>query len=155
MRLELVLPLCLVCGCWQRSSEPPLADVPARTATPKRQTDPAGLYTDDEIQKLAKFDIDEESRRVGGLLDIRCLDVVPAGESYPREKVFRELKLNDARVRDFREFGKGRVVFLTWQVSPSYDLSCMTAVNDRDNDGLTMTDPKRKVYGIRLVSRSK
>ncbi len=43
------------------------------------------------------------------------------------------------------------LTFLRWQVSPSYDIVRMTAINDRLNAGLGMADPQRKVYGIRLV----
>jgi hypothetical protein len=113
------------------------------------------LYTDEEIRKLAKFDIDRVSGGDRGIFGIPCLEVVPAGESYPRAKVFQTLNLNDTRLRDFRQSGIMAVVFLTWQVSPSYDICCMTAINDSGNDGLELTDPKRKVYGIRLLSRSK
>jgi len=116
---------------------------------------PPKLYTDEEIRKLAKYDIDKEPSNERGLFGTPCLDVVPSGESYPRAKVFKSLNIDDSRIRDFRHPGKGNVVFLMWQVSPSYDISCMTATNDRDNTGLEMADPKRKVYGIRLVKRAK
>lgn len=79
--------------------------------------------------------------------------MVSNGESLPRGDVFNTLAIEDKRIRGFREYAEDRVVFLTWQVSPSYDISCMTATNDHDNDGLKMTDPKRKVYGIRLLRR--
>jgi hypothetical protein len=49
----------------------------------------------------------------------------------------------------------GRNGFLTRQVPPSRDISCTTAINDPDNDGFEMTDPRRKVYGIRPVKRSR
>jgi hypothetical protein len=122
---------------------------------PSPKSAPTALYSDQEIRKLAKHDIDKVGNPDRGLLGIPCLDVVPNGESYPRARVFAALKIEDHRVRDFRESGVNNVVFLTWQVSPSYDISCMTATNDPQNDGLEMTDPRRKVYGIRLVKRSK
>jgi hypothetical protein len=128
---------------------------PAQSPQSKPGPGPARLYSDAEIRKLAKHDIDKETGGDKGLLGIPCLDVVPNGESYTRAKVFKALNLDDARLRDFRDFGKGNVVFLTWQVSPSYDICCMSATNDRENDGLTLTDPKRKVYGIRLLKRAK
>ncbi len=40
---------------------------------------PAGLYTDAEIRKLAKFDIDKEGGSKYFPLDVPCLDVVPSG----------------------------------------------------------------------------
>ena len=158
MRLLLFLPLCITTGCWRYTAEPAPVELSKQVAPIKSHAEPArsstGLYTDDEIRKLADFDIDEDSRNKGGLLNMRGLDVVPNGESHPREKVFKALKLDDNRIRDFRHFGLGNVVFLVWQVSPSYDINCMTATNEPDNDGLELTDPKRKVYGIRLVRRS-
>lgn len=121
----------------------------------KPKPDPPKLYTDEEIRKLAKYDIDKASAGDRGLFGIPCLDVVPSGESHPRAKVFKALNIDDGRIRDFRHPQEDFVIFLTWQVSPSYDISCMSATNDRDNKGLELGDPKRKVYGIRLVKRSK
>jgi hypothetical protein len=145
--------VCLVIGCSQTISEPMPAASSEPAVSPTRP--PNGLYTDEEIRKLAKFDIDKVSGGDLGIFGLPCLDVVPKGESYPRSKVFMTLKIDDTRIRDCREEGINSVVFLTWQVSPSYDISCMTAINDGENEGLEMTDPRRKVYGIRLVKRSK
>ena len=116
---------------------------------------PAKLYTDEEIRKLAKHDIDKITGKDEQLLKTPYLDVVPAGESHPRAKVFKALNIDYARIRDFRHSQVDFVVFLYWQVSPSYDICCMTASNDRGNDKLELTDPQRKVYGIRLVKRTK
>jgi hypothetical protein len=154
MRSFSIICICLVVGCSQTPSEPVHEDSPAPAAAPAPQPEPArapnGLYTDEEIRKLAKFDIDKESGGDRGILGMACLDVVPAGKSYPRSKVFKALNIDDARIRDFRHIGFYRVVFLTWQVSPSYDICCMTAINDPEN----LIDPNRKVYGIRLVKRT-
>jgi hypothetical protein len=125
------------------ATEPSPARAPLRT----------GLYTDTEIRNLAKFDIDKEAGPDRSILEIPCLDVVPNGETLPRGKVFKSLGIEDRRVRGFRSGAQNAVEFLTWQVSPSYDIVCMTATNDPDNKGLALTDPKRKVYGIRLVKR--
>ena len=122
---------------------------------PEEATWAAQLYTDEEIRKLAKHDIDKVTGKDEALLKTPYLDVVPAGESYPRAKVFKTLNIDEARIRDFRHSQVDFVVFLYWQVSPSYDICCMTASNDRGNDKLELTDPQRKVYGIRLVKRSK
>jgi hypothetical protein len=127
--------------------EPSVAQ--ARIAAPTR------LYTDGEIRRLAGFDIDQVTRQARFLAAIPCLDVVPAGESRPRGEVFKALGIEDDRVRHFRSWVKNHVAFLEWQVSPSYDISCMTAINDPDNEGLSLTDPKRRVYGIRLLGRRK
>jgi hypothetical protein len=132
-----IIVLCLVSGCSQ----------------PEPST--TGLYKDDEIRKLAKFEIDKEADRSGGVFHIPCLDVVPHGTSLPRSEVFSRLNIDDSRICHFRQHFEDFVEFLTWQVSPSYDICCMSALNDPDNNGLEMTDPKRKVYGIRLIKRSR
>jgi hypothetical protein len=158
MRSFSIIYICLVAGCSRTPSEPVHEDSPVPAAVPAPQPEPApapnGLYTDEEIRKLAKFDIDKESGSDRGILGMPYLDVVPAGKSYPRSEVYKALNIDNARIRDFRQSGIDHVVFLTWQVSPSYDICCMTAINDSENNGLTLTDPKRKVYGIRLLKRS-
>jgi hypothetical protein len=152
--LSIIAGICIVAGCTRTISEPASVDPTSPPSVPVPQPTPAatGLYTDEEIRKLANFDIDKEP---DGTRSIPWLDVVPAGESYPREKVFKMLKIDDKRIRDFRHGGINSVNFLTWQVSPSFDICCMTATNDPRNDDLEMTDPKRKVYGIRLIKRHK
>jgi hypothetical protein len=157
MRSVAIILICLMAGCSRPNSEPVAVDSSAPPPAPALATEPApketGLYTDDEIRKLANFDIDKNSGVVGlNIFNIPCLDVVPNGESYPRARVFKTLNIDDARIRDFRLMGIDHVVFLSWQVSPSYDICCMTA--DQNNE-LGMADPMRKVYGIRLLARSK
>jgi hypothetical protein len=137
----------------ERSQEDSQGPSGARVAEAEAAPIPADadLQSDEQIQKLAKLDIDKATLVHGGIID---LDVVPNGESCPRAQVFKALRIEDGRIRDFRQFGIGNVIFLTWQISPSYDICCMTATNDSDNNGLKITDPKRKVYGIRLLRRS-
>jgi hypothetical protein len=120
------------------------------------QSEPSttGLYRDDEIRRLAgSKKIEKYNEHGQGFFGIPCLDVVPSGSSLPRSAVFEKLHIDESRIQDFREWGEDNVVFLIWQLSPSYDICCMTATNDSGNDGLAMTDPKREVYGIRLVKR--
>lgn len=159
MRLFAIVAVCLVIGCSRTASQPAGADASARPEGPAAQAasapPPVSLYTDQEIRRLAQFDIDKESGNDRRLLDTPYLDVVPAGESRPRETVFKALGIDDGRVRDFRTSRVNSVAFLSWQVSPSYDIVCMTGTNDPGNDGLEMTDPRRKVYGIRLIRRPK
>ena len=148
--MHVVLSTCLAvmivaCGGRPSAQAPPLAPAPR----------PSKLYTDEEIRKLAKHDIDKVTGRDEALLGTPWLDVVPAGESHPRAEVFKVLGIDDARVRDFRHSEVDFVIFLYWQVSPSYDICCMSATKDRNNGGLALTDPQRKVYGIRLVKRVK
>ncbi len=113
------------------------------------------LYTDEEIRKLAKHDIDKESQKEQGIYGVKCLDVVPEGESHPRLQVFKKLNIDEKRIQDFRDGRDDFVIFLTWQVSPSYDICCMSATNERANAKLELTDPNRLVYGIRLLKRAK
>jgi hypothetical protein len=101
---------------------------------------------------LATFDIDEEAGP-DAEQPTPCLDVVPSGQSRSRAEVFRALGLEDGRVRNYRHIPGFHVIILEWQVSPSYAISCMTAANDPDNAGLGLTDPQRKVYGVRLFKR--
>jgi hypothetical protein len=110
------------------------------------------LYSDEEIRKLSKLDIAPAEDGVAPF-GVLSLDVVPAGEGEQRGKVFKTLKIDETRIRDFRHFQTDYVVFLRWQVSASYDICCMTATNDRENDGLALTDRRRQVYGIRLLKR--
>jgi hypothetical protein len=112
-----------------------------------------GLYSDAVVRALAPHDIDQATRAAEGIFDVPCLEVVPNGESRPRGEIFRSLGLDDRRLREFRVGAEGFVVFLWWQVSPSYDIVCMSATNDAENSDLEFTDPKLKVYGIRLVAR--
>ncbi len=118
---------------------------------------PVKLYTDEEIRKLTKHDIDKESR--GGLsfgvpnLDVPCLDVVPNGQSRSRAEVFKALNLNDKRLGGFSQATQERVTFISCQVSPAYDICCMS--DFKENRGLKAADPKRQVYGIRLLKREK
>lgn len=109
------------------------------------------LYTDDEIRKLAKHDIPKLNR----LIDVPRLDVVSIGESHALSKVFKTLRIEDARLRDFRRSKFENAVYLIWQVSQSYDIWCVSAINDPENFGLTLTDPKRRVHGVWLVQRAK
>jgi hypothetical protein len=112
------------------------------------------LYTDEEIQKLSKQDIDKHVVDSDlDILDVPWLDVVPSGKSYPRAEVFKKLKIDDGRIGDFRQSQADFVAFLKWQVSPSYDICCMTGAFDQE--GVAFTDPKRNVYGIRLLKRKK
>ncbi len=69
--------------------------------------------------------------------------------------VFGALGIDPARLGAPTQGGLNLVVFLTWQVSPSYDLTCMTAINDPENEGVGYTDPKRRLYGIQIGKRDR
>jgi hypothetical protein len=103
------------------------------------------LYTDAEVEKLAGNQLDTLKKK-GTLL----LDVVPDGESDPRSEVFKKMGIDESRLVKGEPLPFNMVIFLTWQASPSYDLSFMTAINDPANEKLSLLDPKRKVYGVSI-----
>ncbi len=116
------------------------------TEKPKQGKKAATRYTDAEIEKLAGNQLDT-LKKEGTLL---LLDVVPAGESYPRSEVFKKMGIDENRLVKGEPLQFNMVVFLTWQASPSDDLSFMTATNDPANQKFSMLDSKRKVYGVRI-----
>ena len=119
-------------------------------ATPA-DDDPPGLHSDAHVRGLAPFDIAAATRAADSILRLPWLDVVPAGETRTRGDVFRALGLDGGRVGVLRSRPVDKVHYLWWQVSPSYDLCCVTMVLvDEPRD---LTDPGRPVYGVRLVSR--
>ncbi len=112
------------------------------------------LHSDKLIQKLVEFDIAQTNANKT-LLKIPCLDVVPAGETRTRAEVFAALGLKENMTTRFRHEPIGNVDFLSWQVSPSYDISLMSGKRSVENRDLELTDPKRKVYGVRLLISKK
>src|SRR5262245_12922165 len=78
MRLFALFAVCFVTGC--------LRNAPG----------PTGLYKDEEIRRLADFDIDKESNGLQGIFEIKCLDVVPSGSSRPRAEVLAALGIGAA-----------------------------------------------------------
>ncbi|HJZ93954.1 MAG TPA: hypothetical protein VKE40_23975 [Gemmataceae bacterium] len=113
-----------------------------------------GLHSDAAIRALAGAD--EPIRAADGVddyLKLPCLSVVRPGQSRPRAEVFADLGLDEGRMRGRREEAVDKVIFLVWQVSPSYDLVCMTGSKGRANAGLDPFDPERLVYGVRIVRR--
>ncbi|MDB4778026.1 M56 family metallopeptidase [bacterium] len=108
------------------------------------------LHSDELIQELVNFDIAQTNANKT-LLEIPFLDVVPAGESKSRADVFDSLGLKENLTTRFRHDAKGHVNFLTWQISPSYDISLMAGNRSPENRDLELTDPKLKVYGVRIL----
>jgi hypothetical protein len=116
--------------------------------------EPDGLHTDEHIRGLAPYDIAPATASARSFLDLPCLDVVPAGTTRPRREVFQALGLDARLVRDLRTTPVDHVVFLRWQVSPSYDLVCMTGGDDYGQGAARLAEPERQVYGVRFVSRA-
>ena len=104
----------------------------------------SGLYTDGEALGV----IERWSAHHPG--DETLLQVVPFGTEAPLSTVFGALGFDLGRLGTPTEMGANNVVFLTWQLSPTYQLSCMTNVDDPENSGAGYTDPKRPLYGIRI-----
>jgi hypothetical protein len=115
---------------------------------PRPQKPGKGLYADTEIERLGRKGIKDLTPSEGLLLD-----VVPIGETKQRGEVFRALGIDERRLRHRLSLGVGKVVFLVWQASPSYNLSLMTAINDPANTGLDVFDVNRRVYGVRIQRR--
>jgi hypothetical protein len=67
--LSIIVGICLLAGCTRTTSEPDPVDP---VMSPPWPAPTAGLYTDDVIRKLAKFDI--EWGFAPFILDIPCLD---------------------------------------------------------------------------------
>jgi hypothetical protein len=141
------------------SDQPRLLHGPEGTWSTPRSLTKAGqvrltrLYSDEEIRRLAPYDIEAESSKAEGILGMAHLEVVPAGQSRPRMEVFQTLGLEESRMERGKPGAVGMVAFLVWRISPSYDLVCMTATNHEpwplDDANLLRSD--RSVYGIRIV----
>ena len=124
---------------------------PPRNATqnPRDRHARNGLYTDDEVRRVVEWWTARDPH------DEALLRVVPNGTTAPLLTVFVALGIDPARLGKPGEVRLFHVVTLTWQVSPSYDLSCMTATNDPANKGVGYTDPRRRLYGVRIGKRDR
>ncbi len=116
--------------------------VGCESATPDLDVRP--LHTDADVEALVDHDIVSSG-------DQAYLDAVPLGNSRVRRDVFRELNLNEGKLSNFRWSGRNMGSTLAWQVSPSYDIVCLSALNEPSNEGLEMDAHNRLIYGIRLV----
>lgn len=81
--------------------------------------------------------------------------VVPEGKTMARSVVFKTLGIEEHRLKDFRAYGANHDLTLSWQISPTFDLVCVSATNDPRNDGLLPSDPNRQVGGVRFRDRSR
>jgi hypothetical protein len=107
-----------------------------------------GLYADDEARRLIDgwgLNADPE----------RChLGVVPGGEAAPLGDVLGELGLDLNRLGALQVGGVDHVYFLTWQLSPSYDLCCVAPKMDLRQRRLEFEDPRHLVYAFQIVKRT-
>ncbi len=108
-----------------------------------------GLYADTEARRLLERCGAEASPRGG-----TYLRVVPDGEAAPLGDVLWELGLDLNRLGALETNGVDHVYFLTWQLSPSYDLSCMSPKMGLRRRRLEYEDPRRPVYAFQIVRRT-
>lgn len=118
---------------------------------PRPQIPEISLYRDDEVQRI----VEKWSARDPA--DKSLLRLAPVGKSAPLQTVFGSLELDPARLGKPIEIEikteLDQLVFLKWQLSPSFELSCLTANNDPKNKSVGYTDPQRLLYGIRIGTR--
>jgi hypothetical protein len=113
-----------------------------------------GLYTDSEVEKLIAQHSDDAFRDHGLL--VVYLDVVPDGESRPRAWVFKKLGIQESRLRNRCVRVCNLSASLEWQISPSFDLSCITvATAEPENAGVGLWDAERRIHGIVILERQK
>lgn len=112
------------------------------------QGDPP-LHSDEVIK--SRLNYDPTKWKGADILDYPVLEVVPPGQVKSRSDVFQQLDLDLSKTTSFESVQRNSVVFLAWKVSPSYSLTCMSALNATENQGLSLADPKRLVYGVRLA----
>src|SRR6476659_3669834 len=93
------------------------------------------LYSDEEVRRIAGYNPDkqeEPNKPARTILDLPYHEVVAGGTSRSRDEVFRGLGIDDRRIRPVQWWPEGRVIFLRWQLSESYDLICMTSAEPAD-----------------------
>ena len=92
------------------------------------------------------------------ILDYDWLEIVPSGQTSSLRRVFESLGIAETRLADRRLDYVDSVATIVWQISSSYDLSCMTNFTNEetihDYEVEHFIQPDREVYGIRIVKRS-
>jgi len=110
------------------------------TRTPK-------LYRDEEIETLrhynSRYAVDPE-------VDPPRLLVVPEGTTMPFSQVMKKMGIDPNRLTDLRTAQYNRSISLLWQISPRYDLRCLT---DDEDDALAFDDPKREIGFVQILDR--
>lgn len=102
---------------------------------------------------MANYDLEAFRPKLNNIGQYPYLDVVPAGQTAPRKKVFEALGINEARLEFRRWCHEMNVILLVWKMSPSYELVCMTGtISDRSEPNAEKyLQSDREVYGIRIV----
>ena len=107
----------------------------------------SGLYTDSAIAAaIAKHAVEDPERLPS---EAKYL-VVPNGSTMTRREVFDTLQLDESRTIELPWDGWNSVRYLRWQVSPNYEIECMTADNDSDNAGLDFRDSGAGSTGVQF-----
>ena len=88
------------------------------------------------------------------------------GETKELKDVLTELGLNDQHMANIQLSVMYRTLFISWQISPSYYLTCMTGYSETkvdeslfdrlaNDDALRekLSAPTKMVYGVRILSR--
>ena len=166
-----ILLLASACGCNPPPSEPlsgPTAVSAGRSeitfsAEESGQT-LVPLHDDAVIEDLVPYEIGELFR-LTRFEKPPHLGVVPAGETKKRKDVFSELGLSEDRIANLELRVMNGVLHLSWQISPSYYINCMTdysevkideSIFDRmaNDDALRdkLSNPNKMVYGVRILS---
>ncbi len=111
------------------------------------------LYSDAEVREILRIHAvdfaSEETSRVD-------LHVVPNGEAMRRQAAFEKLGVEEVRLGHRTWTAVMHVACLSWRLSPSYDLVCMTATNEESKplDENRLFQPDRSVYGFSLRRRT-
>ena len=128
----------------------------------RRQTEPGhAAFTSQRRQRQGELYTDDEARQIlkrwgqDGSPEKSNLNVVGDGITESLGSVLHELGLDLDRLGEVRVGGADWVVFLTWQLSPSYDLFCMSPKSlRRPEPRLDYEDPRRWVYGFKIIPRN-
>jgi hypothetical protein len=130
------------------------SDNPAERMADANQKDSSrtkGLYTDDEARRIL------ENWTAADAEDPSFLRVVPDGKTAPLETVLSALRVDADRLGEPTANAFMHVEYLVWRLSPSYDLSMMTASHDPFNLWMIQDfhNAGRMVYGIRILKRER
>jgi hypothetical protein len=115
----------------------------------QRLTRPPKLYRDDEIETLMRYNA---RYAVDPGVDPPRLLVVPEGTTMPLSQVLMKMGIDPNRLTDLRTEQYNRSISLSWQISPRYDLYCLT---DDEDDALAFDDPKREISFVQIHDRLK
>jgi hypothetical protein len=109
-----------------------------------------GLYTDAEAEAIIRRWGEQGEDGPTG-----ALSIVPNGTEAPLFTVLGALGIEQSRLKFKTEYGVNQVMYVGWQMSPSYDFGYLTGIIFEDRAHLSRDDPARMVYGIAISKRDK